>query len=72
MQKTMISPREISRKFNISYQTINHYTNLGILVVRQRKGNGRLYDQQEVKKAFRRVNELKNVGYPLRLIRTML
>ena len=72
MQKTMISPREISRKFNVSYQTINHYTNLGILVVRRRKGNGRLYDEQEVKRAFRRVNELKNVGYPLRLIRTML
>jgi len=68
----MISPREISRKFNVSYQTINHYTNLGILVVRQRKGNGRLYDEQEVRRAFQRVNELKNAGYPLRLIRTML
>jgi len=72
MQKTMISPREISQKFNVSYQTINHYTNLGILVVRQRRGNGRLYDEQEVRKSFHKVNELKNVGYPLRLIRTML
>ncbi len=72
MQRTMISPQQISIKFNVSYQTINHYTNLGILMVRQRKGNGRLYDEQEVEKTFQKVNELKNAGYPLRLIRTML
>ncbi len=64
----MISSQEIIEKYNISYQTVNYYTSLGLLVVRKRKGNGRLYDEEEVKKRLERVAELKDEGYPLRLI----
>ena len=70
--KSMISPREIVKRYGISYQTINSYTNLGLFVVRRRKGNGRLYNQQEIKQRLEKIAKFKNQGYPLRLIRNML
>ena len=68
----MISAQEIIKKYNISYQTVNYYTSLGLLVVRKRRGNGRLYDEEEVEKRLKRVAELKDEGYPLGLICKML
>jgi DNA-binding transcriptional MerR regulator len=68
----MISSQKIIKKYGISYQTLNYYTNLGLLTVRERKGNGRLYSEQEVERNLRRIAELKNQGYPLRLICKML
>mgnify|MGYP001557992576 CR=1 FL=1 len=68
MPQMMLTPQEISRRFNISYQTINYYTNLGLLVVRKKQRNSRLYDPREVRKAIDKVGEMKNQGYSLRLI----
>lgn len=68
----IISSHEVSQKYKISYQTINYYTNLGLLVVKKRKGNGRLYDNKEVEKRLSKITALKNKGYPLRLISEML
>ncbi len=68
----LISSQEIVEKHNISYQTLNYYTGLGFLVVRKRRGNGRLYNQGEVEKNLKRIAELKDQGYPLRLICKML
>ena len=70
--RAMISPQEIAKKYHISYQTVNSYTNLGLLVVRRRKGNGRLYKISEVRQRLEKITKLKNRGYPLRLIRNML
>ena len=70
--KAMVAPEEIVKKYRISYQTINNYTNLGLLVVRRRRGNGRLYNHNEVKQRLEKIAKLKSRGYPLRLIRTML
>lgn len=68
MDKTLISPHEIAKKYNISYQTINYYTNLGLLVVRERRGNGRLYKTNKVQRCLDRIGKLKNQGYSLKLI----
>ena len=70
--KLMISPREIVKRYGISYQTINNYTNLGLLVVRRRRGNGRLYEKEEVRQRLEKIDKFKNRGYPLRLIRHKL
>ena len=70
--KGMISAQEIAKKYNISYQAVNYYTNLGLLVVRKRKGNGRLYDEKEVEERLKKIAELKDEGYPLKLICKML
>ena len=68
----MVSPNEISKRYNVSYQTINYYTNLGLLVVKKRKNNGRLYDHKDVKKRLSIITSLKNQGYPLNIIAKML
>ena len=68
----LISPMQAVQKFNISYQTLNYYTNLGLLEVRKRRGNARLYNEEELKRSLERVVELKDNGYPLRLICKMM
>ena len=72
MDDLMIAPGDIVERFKISYQTLNNYTNIGLLVVRQKKGNVRFYKAEEVKQRLDNINKLKNKGYTLRLIRNML
>ncbi len=64
----LISPKEIVKKYNISYQTLNYYTNLGLLEVKKRRGNARFFNEEEIKKNLDKIVELKDGGYPLRLI----
>ncbi len=71
MAKKLISPTEISKIFNISYQTINYYTNLGLLVVKKRN-TFRLYDARQVSACLKKVAGLKNRGYSLKLICDLL
>ncbi len=61
-----ITAPEIVEKYNISYQTLNHYTNLGLLTSDGRKGFKRLYLESEVKKRLERIRKLKDKGYTLR------
>lgn len=68
----LIPSREIIKKYGISYQTLNYYTNIGFLDVKRRKGNERLYNEREVRSKLKRITKLKNQGYPLRLISKML
>ncbi|MBI3087263.1 MAG: MerR family transcriptional regulator, partial [Candidatus Omnitrophica bacterium] len=58
--------------FRLSYQTLNYYTNLGLLRVAKRDGNQRLYDEQDVQRHLEAIGRLKDEGYPLRLISRML
>lgn len=67
-----ISAREIMKRFNISYQTINHYTDFGLLRVIFKKGNVRFYNKNEVKFRLAKINKLAREGYSLRLIRRKL
>ncbi|MDP3143251.1 MAG: MerR family transcriptional regulator [Candidatus Omnitrophota bacterium] len=71
LRKT-ISAVEIIQKYNLSYQTVNYYTNLDLLPAVKNKGNKRLYDAQEVDFRLKRIQQLKNEGYPLRLIKREL
>lgn len=68
----LISAKEISEKFSIPYPTINHYTNLGFFSVVKRKGNVRLYREEEVKRRLDKISRWKDEGYPLRLILKLL
>lgn len=63
-----ITASEIANKYSVSYQTINHYTNLGLLVPNSRKGFKRIYSEPEVGKRLKRIKELKNKGYTLMAI----
>lgn len=66
--KSLISAVEIAKAYKISYQTINYYTNLGLLKITETSGNKRLYDKKNVTQRLEQIKQLKRKGYPLRLI----
>ncbi len=68
----MISAKEIVTSFGISYQTVNHYTDFGLLPVLGKKGNVRFYDKSLVEARLKTIKELMQEGYSLRLIRKRL
>ena len=72
MAKKLISPTEISKIYSISYQTVNYYTNLGILMVKKRIANNRLYEARQVSACLKKVTDLKSQGYSLKLICDLL
>ena len=68
VKSPLLSALELVDKFQISYQTLNHYTNLGLLKNSSRQGLRRFYSEEDVRKRLRTIKELQNKGYPLRLI----
>ena len=72
MAKKLVTAKEIVNKFNISFQTVNHYTNFGLLTVVTKSSNVRMYDEAEVKERLVKISEMMSEGYSLRLIRKKL
>jgi len=72
MQKQLIYSKDIVTKYNISYSTVTHYTDLGFFTVVGKKGNRRLYDEKEIKVRAEQIKTMAGEGYPLRLIRKEL
>jgi len=72
VRDNMISVKEIMHKYSISYQTVNHYTDLGLLPVLLKRGNVRYYDKDLIDKRLKSMLELMGEGYSLRLIRKKL
>ena len=70
--KALISANMVVRRHRISYQTLNYYTNLGLLPVAAREGNQRLYRANEVRENLEKIRRLKGEGYPLGLISRVL
>ena len=70
--KNILSAKDIIRIYHITYQTVNHYTDFGLLPVLMKKGKVRLYDAEIVDKRLKQIEELKREGYSLRLIRKKL
>jgi DNA-binding transcriptional MerR regulator len=64
-----ISVKEIMKRYKLSYQTVNHYTDFGLLPVPQKKGNVRFYDRRMVEKRIKDIRSFMGEGYSLRLIR---
>lgn len=69
---SVISAKEIVDRFGISYQTVNHYTDFGLLQVAFKEGNVRFYNRNEVKRRLMKIIRLAGEGYSLRLIRRKL
>ena len=68
----LISAKEIISQYNISYQTVNHYTDFGLLPMVEKKGNIRFYDNSLVRARLSQIMKLASEGYSLRLIRRKL
>ncbi|MBU1998295.1 MAG: MerR family transcriptional regulator [Candidatus Omnitrophota bacterium] len=67
-----IAAKDIEKKYQLSYQIINRYTNVGLLKIAFKKGNIRYYDRAHVEAAIKKITELSQEGYPLMLIRKKL
>ena len=68
----LITAKEISARFGLSYQVINRYTDAGLLSIVIKKGNIRLYNREQVTKRIRQIQDLIREGYSLVLIRKKL
>lgn len=68
----VISAQDIVKRFNISYQTVNHYTDFGLLRVAFKESNIRFYKKNEVKARLAKIAKLAREGYSLHLIRRKL
>jgi len=71
-KRKLVSAQEIVKKYGVTYQTVNHYTNSDLLKVVGKKGNVRMYDKLEVKQRLAKIMHLMSEGYPLRLIKKQL
>lgn len=67
-----VSAAEIVQKYGLTYQAVNHYTNLGLLEVVTKNGNMRMYAKAKVKGRLAKISKLVGEGYSLRLIRRKL
>ncbi|MDP2942626.1 MAG: MerR family transcriptional regulator [Candidatus Omnitrophota bacterium] len=68
----MTSAKEIMNKYLISYQMLNHYTDLGLLPVLLRMGNVRYYNRVVVDKRIKKMRDFMKEGYSLQLVRKKL
>lgn len=66
--KKMLTVEEVAIAFDVSKATVNYYTNIGLIKVKQKKKNRRLYDIEDVTKRIEQIREMLNMGYTLRLI----
>jgi DNA-binding transcriptional MerR regulator len=67
-RSNLISLDEVAHRTGASISALNYYVNLGLLRVADRQGNKRLFSQEEVMTRYRKIQELRREGYPLRII----
>jgi len=70
--KKLISAKDLVRKFNLAYHTLNYYTTIGLLTVVKNDGGSRLYDEMIVCAKLKKIRAMMLEGYTLRLIRKKL
>jgi DNA-binding transcriptional MerR regulator len=70
--RNLISAKDIIAKYHLTYQTINYYTDFGLLSMVCKKGNVRYYDGAQVGHRLAKIIKLSREGYSLRLIRRKL
>ena len=68
----MISAKDLMSKYKVTYQTVNHYTDFGLLPMVGKIGNVRFYQKGLAIKRLRQIRNLMEEGYSLRLIRKKL
>lgn len=71
-ENKMLTVKEIMQEYNLTYQTVNHYTDFGLLPIALKKGNVRFYDRNIIEERLKKIKELAAQGYSLSLIRKQL
>lgn len=72
MSDGLITTEELVKLLGISAATVNYYTNMGLFKIKDRRGNRRLYEKNEVKELHEQIRKMRREGYPLRIIQERL
>jgi len=72
MDGNLVTTKDLAKLLGVSVASINYYTNLGLFNAKDRKGNVRLYDKNEVTATYAKIKQLRKEGYSLRLIQQRL
>ncbi len=72
VHRKLVSAKEISKLADISYATINNYTDMGLLDIVAKQNRVRLYDLKHTKERLAVIARLINEGYTLRVIVKLL
>lgn len=72
MESNLATTKELVELLGISLASVNYYTNLGLFKIKDKKGNTRLYDKNEILRTFEMIRRLRKEGYSLRLIQQRL
>jgi DNA-binding transcriptional MerR regulator len=68
MPETLVTAEELVKLLGISSATVNYYTNLGLFKIKDRLGNRRLYEKNEIKELHEQIRKMRREGYSLRII----
>ena len=72
MTENLVTSEELVKLLGVSSATVNYYTNLGLFKVKDRRGNMRLYEKEEVKELHDQIRKMRKDGYSLRIIQERL
>ena len=72
MTETLVSAEELVKLLGISFATVNYYTNLGLFKIKDRRGNKRLYEKNEIRELHDQIRKMRREGYSLRIIQERL
>ena len=72
MHQPLVSSKKLAAVNGVTLSTVHYYTTVGLLRVRRRVGNKRLYDYRESHTRLKQVARLRQQGYSLALIRQVL
>jgi DNA-binding transcriptional MerR regulator len=64
--------KAIAKKYDLSYQTINRYSDSGLLPVAFKKANVRYFERAPIEKRMSAIIRMAREGYSLLLIRKKL
>ena len=72
MTENLVTLEELVKLLGISSATVNYYTNLGFFKVKDRRGNRRLYEKNEIRELHEQIRKMRKEGYSLRIIQERL
>ena len=72
MSENLVTSEELVKMLGVSSATVNYYTNLGLFKVKDRQGNRRMYEKNEIRELHDQIRKMRKEGYSLRIIQERL
>ena len=72
MTDNLVTSEELVKLLGVSSATVNYYTNLGLFKIKDRRGNRRLYEKNEIRELHDQIRKMRKEGYSLRIIHERL